>query len=430
MNKYQKERIYPNKLAKQFLNQVMGNTRVMYNQLLAKCISLYKEYEVDTVNNIKPNLSQIGLTYLIKDIKNNPEMPWLMDTPHNCYVPVADHLSNAFAGFFRNLKAGKPGGYPKFKPRTHSGSVTFNKGRYDIVNIEDRHYLKLEGLWNPRKPGDKMSPVLIRINNHRDLPVNCKSIVIKRSPSGKYHVSILHECDYVEDSPRYKTLGIDLGLSTYLVAYDGVNHIKIENPKHLKTHERRLKRYQRAYSRKAKGSCNQNKARIKVAKQHERVSNTRDYFIKTTVHQLMKDVSDVVLEDLSIKSMMKNHKLAKSIGDASWYKFKMGILSYVNQRPNVDVFEVDTRYPSTQICSCCGTKSATKIVLGKSKWTCFNCGSHHDRDENASQNIYNAIYLNEGNIKRINPIVTIVATKVAKANAKKIKTSSATAVLQ
>lgn len=429
MNKYQRERIYPNKAAKQFLNQAMGNTRVVYNCLLAKCISLYKEYEKDTVNTPKPNVTQIGLTYLIKDIRNNPEMPWLLDTPFNCFSPIAEHLSHAFTGFFRNLKAGKSGGYPKFKKRTHSGSVTFNKGRYEIITIEDRHYLKLEGLWNPKKLGEKMSPVLIRINNHRDLPDNPKSIVIKRSASGKYHVSILHECEYIEEEPRYKTLGIDLGLSKYLVAYDGNNHTKIENPKYLKIHERRLKRYQRAYSRKAKGSCNRNKARIKVARQHERVYNTRDYFIKTTIHQLMKDVSEVVLEDLSIKSMMKNHHLAKSIGDASWYKFKMCMLSYASQRPGVGIFQVDRRYPSTQICNCCGTKSDTKIVLGKGKWTCTKCNTHHDRDENASQNLYNAIYLNEGNIKRINPVITIIATKVAKANAKQIKADT-TATLQ
>lgn len=429
MNKYQRERIYPNKASRQFLNQAMGNAMVMHNCLLAKCISLYKEYEKDTVNIQKPNVSQIGLSYLIKDIRNDPEMPWLLNTPFICYLPVTEHLSQAFTGFFRNLKAGKSGGYPKPKKRSHSGSVTFNKGRYEIVTIEGRHYLKLEGLWNPRKSGEKMAPNLIRINNHKVLPDNCKSITIKRSASGKYHVSILHECDYIEEPPRHKTLGIDLGLSKYLVAYDGTNHTKIENPKYLKTHERRLKRYQRVYSRKAKDSCNQNKARIKVAKQHERVSNTRDYFIKTTIHQLMKDVSEVVLEDLSIKSMMKNHHLAKSIGDASWYKFKMSMLSYASQRPGVGIFEVDTRYPSTQICSGCGTKSATKIVLGKGKWTCTHCNTHHDRDENASKNLYNAIYLNEGNVKRINPIITIMATKVAKANAKKIKTK-ATATLQ
>lgn len=252
--------------------------------------------------------------------------------------------------------------------------------------------------------------------------------MIKRSPSGKYHVSILHECDYVVDPPRYKTLGIDLGLSTYLVAFDGINYIKIENPKYLKEHERRLKRYQRAYARKAKGSCNQTKSRIKLAKQHERVKNTRDYFIKTTIHTLMKDVSEVVLEDLSIKSMMKNHHLAKSIGDAAWYKFKIGILSYANQRPDVGVFEVDTRYPSTQICNCCGTRSATKIKLGVGKWTCVHCGAHHDRDENASTNLHNAIYLKEGNIRRINPIITIMAAKAAKVNAKSKKAT--TVILQ
>jgi hypothetical protein len=103
-----------------------------------------------------------------------------LNTPSSCYTAVAEHLSNAFAGFFRNLKAGKPGGYPKFKPRTHSGSVTFQKHQYKIITVKDRRYLKLEGLWHPRQKGDKMSPVLIRINNHKDLPDNCKSIVIKK----------------------------------------------------------------------------------------------------------------------------------------------------------------------------------------------------------------------------------------------------------
>lgn len=385
INRRYNYRIYPNLAAQQYLNQAIGNSRAMYNILLYQTKTEYELHKTNPELHEKPNVSHFGLVLRIKDIRNNPETPWFNNTPFNCFTPVSKNLSLAYNTFFKSIAKGKPLGYPVFKKKSHGGNAAFpNNDRFNIINVDNRNYLKLEGLWHSKSP---MIPNLIRIKMNRPLPNEAKSLSIKRTPSGNYYVSFLVEEETVLDQSRYKTLGIDLGLKTYITSYDGESTTKIDCLKPFRKSEDKLAKYQRRYARKCKGSKNQEKARIKVARVHEKIANKRDYFVKYSISQLMKDCKAVVIEDLHTKGMMKNHKLAKAVGDASFAKFKQNLMSYC-EKHNVEIHLANRYYPSTQLCNSCSNRNDIKIKLGISEWVCQHCGTIHDRDENAAMNLY------------------------------------------
>jgi putative transposase len=393
INRRYNYRICPNIAAKQYLNQAIGNSRAMYNTLLYQTKSEYELHKENPNVYIKPGVSLESLCLRIKSIRNNPETPWLINTPFNCFTPVAQHLSLAFNTFFKNIAKGKPLGYPVFKKKTYGGSVAFpNNDRFKIIEVDNRSYLKLEGLWLSKSP---MIPNLIRIKMNRPLPNEAKSLTIKRTPSGNYYVSFLIEEETVLDQSRYKTIGIDLGLKTYITAYDGESTTKINPLKALKESESKLAKYQRRYSRKCKGSKNQEKARLRVAKCHEDIANQRDYYIKYSISQLMKDCKAVVIEDLNAKGMLVNHKVAKAVGDASFAKFKQSLLSYC-EKHEVEVLLANRYYPSTQLCNNCGNRNDVKVKLGISEWICQHCSTIHDRDSNAAMNLYDLAFVPKG----------------------------------
>jgi putative transposase len=393
INRRYNYRIYPNIAAKQFLNQAIGNSRAMYNILLYQTKSEYELHKTNPNIYDKPNVSHFGLVLRVKDIRNNPETPWFLNTPFNCFTPIAKNLSLAYNTFFKSIAKGKPLGYPVFKKKTYGGSVAFpNNDRFKIIEVDNRYYLKLEGLWLSKGP---MIPNLIRIKMNRPLPNEAKSLSIKCTASGNYYVSFLVEEETVLDQSRHKTIGIDLGLKTYITAYDGESTTKINSLKALKESEVKLSKYQRRYARKCKGSKNQAKDRIKVARIHETVANQRDYFVKYSISQLMKDCKAVVIEDLHTKGMMKNHKVAKAIGDASFAKFKESLFSYC-EKHEVEVLLANRYYPSTQLCNSCGNRNDLKVKWGVDEWTCQHCGTIHDRDENAAMNLYDLAFVPKG----------------------------------
>lgn len=399
-------RLYPNALARAWLNQAMGNSKAMYNTLLYQTKSEYELYKANPEINEKPGVSHFDLAMRIKDIRNNPETPWFLNTPFNCYKPVANHLSLSFKAFFDSLKKGKDVDYPAYKRKTSGGSVHFRNEKSKIVDIDDRHYLKLEGLWHPRQKSDPMIPNLIRIKYNRPLPSEAKSLTIKRTSSGKYYVSFLVEEEVVLDPSRMKTLGIDLGLKTYIASYDGQATTKIDPLKAFRKSEARLAKNQARYSRKYEankckktGKVTHTKNMAKISKQiandHEHIANQRDYFIKYTISQLMRDVKSVVIEDLHTKGMMSNHCLAKSVSDAAFGKFKANLLSYC-EKHEVEVLLADRYFPSTQLCNSCGNRNDIKVGRGITEWTCQHCGAVHDRDANAAMNLYDLAFVPNG----------------------------------
>ncbi|WP_459783827.1 RNA-guided endonuclease TnpB family protein, partial [Alkalibacterium sp. s-m-22] len=226
----------------------------------------------------------------------------------------------------------------------------------------------------------------VKLNQHRKFEGVIKSCTISMNKSGKYFVSILvkSEDEAVEITKR--KIGIDLGISDFAITTNDLGEIeKHKNPNHLYKAEKQLKKAQRSLSRKQKGGKNRSKARLQIAKKHEKMANQRKDFL----HKLTKKITDenqvIVIETLSTQNLMKNHKLAKSIGDAGWHEF-VRQLEYKAEQKGRTLIKADRFYPSSQICSACGHRDGKK-PLHIREWECLNCGEYLDRDINASKNL-------------------------------------------
>ena len=209
---------------------------------------------------------------------------------------------------------------------------------------------------------------------------------ISQNPSGKYFVSICcTDVEIAQYSPTGAVAGIDLGIKEFAITSDGLH---INNPKYLAKSEKKLAKLQIKLSRKQIGSNNRNKARIKVARQHEKIANQRQDFLHKLSTQLIEDYDIICIEDLKVKNMVKNHKLAKSISDVSWSEF-VRQLQYKADWQHKIIQKIDTYFPSSQLCGDCGYKNKEVKDLKVREWTCPQCNAHHDRDVNAAINILN-----------------------------------------
>ena len=225
---------------------------------------------------------------------------------------------------------------------------------------------------------------LVRIKQHRQIPKDgkIKSATISKNPSGKYYISILVEQEIKELPKNEFAVGIDLGLTDFAIISDGV---KYSNPKWLRKQENKIKKLQRDLSRKKKGSKNKNKARVDLAKAYEKITNQRKDFLHKLSSELINENQVICLEDLQVKNLLQNHKLAKAISEVSWCEFRRQ-LEYKANWYGRTVVIIDKYYPSSQICSNCGNNTGKK-ELSIREFDCPYCGKHHDRDINASINI-------------------------------------------
>lgn len=355
-----KYRLYPNKEQEIQIQKTFGCCRFVYNQTLAHRKELY-ETEKKSMSKIDCN------NFVNQNLKK--EYEWLKEVDKFALTNSVYNMDSAYQKFFK-----EHADYPKFKSKKNNRkSYSTNSTNNNITVDFDNNKIKLPKLkW-------------IKAKVHRRFIGTIKSATVSQTPSGKYFVSILIDCENFQMKPTGAMVGIDLGIKDLLITSDGD---KFENPKTLYKYEKKLTKEQRKLAKKKIGSNNRNKQRIKVARLNEKITNIRKDNLHKISHKLIQENQLIVSENLKVSNMVKNHNLAKSIYDCSWYELtrQLGYKAEWNGRKYV---KIDTYFPSSQLCSKCGYQNTETKDLSIRKWTCPCCGIKHDRDINAAINILN-----------------------------------------
>jgi putative transposase len=355
-----KYRFYPTPSQEVLLRKTMGCSRFVYNHFLALRI---KEW---TAN--QKTVSYNETSSILTQLKKEEETKWLSEVSAVALQQSLQNLQEAYNNFFRGLKKNQRVGFPRFKKKSNRNSITLTKAGFSYKNKEifiAKSRKKLNIRWSRQLPTDNIS-----------------SITISLTPSGKWFVSIL-----VEDPNDYtlplcdKVLGVDLGIETFATLSTGE---KVKMPD-LKPHYTKLKKLQKKHSKKQKSSKNKEKARVKVARQYEKISNIREDFHHKLSTRIINENQVIVLEDLNVSGMVRNRKLARAISQQGWYQF-VTFLKYKAIMYGREVIKVDRFYPSSKTCSSCGTIQSS-LPLNIREWTCDSCGTTHDRDINAAKNL-------------------------------------------
>ena len=354
-----KYRLYPNEEQKVLIAKHLGSCRFIYNYALDKKV---RAYQTD-----KTNLSRFDIQADLPNMKKSEEYCWLKEVNSLSLQASLANLDSAYTKFFREHK-----GFPRFKSKKDS-KQSFSIPQNTRVDFENGR------IFIPKFKGG------IKTKFHRTFEGIVKSSTISRTATGKYFVSILVEVNE-PDVPmkpicENKTVGIDLGIKTFAVLSDGT---EIPNPKYLKRSIKKVKRLQRSLSHKAKGSNNRERARLKLARAHERVSNQRNDFLHKVTHDLVSHYDTICLETLTASNMVKNHRLAQALEDIAIRHFNT-LLEYKAKEHGVNILRIGRFEPSSKMCTCGYINH--NLTLSMRHWTCPVCGAIHDRDLLAANNI-------------------------------------------
>lgn len=355
MKKGVKFRIHPNKTQEDLINRTFGCCRLIYNRALAMRKDAYK-------NDVKCGYNQTST--MLTQLKQQEEYSFLKDIDSIALQQSLRDLDTAYKNFFKKLAK-----YPKFKSKhnLHQSYRTLNQGN-NIRIIGNS--IKLPKLGCVKV---KQSMEIGKIN----------SVTVERTPTGKYYVVLNVDFEPQQHINNGGEVALDMGIKSF---YTDSNNNVVNNPKYLEKSMKRMVREQRRLSRKKIGSNNRNRQRIKVARVHEKVTNQRNDFLQKVSTKLISENQTIYVEDLKVKNMIRNHKLAQSISSVSWGMF-FRMLEYKAKWYGSKIIKVPTFYPSSQICHVCGCKNETVKNLSIRTWECSDCYTVHDRDYNASMNI-------------------------------------------
>lgn len=360
MLKATKIRIYPTAEQVNFLNRQFGSVRFVYNMGLRIMSHRYRVHgqSLRAKRDIKK---------LLPVAKRSRKYGWLRDVDSIALQQACLHLDVAFQRFFDPKRKAR---YPRFKSKRGKQSS------YHCVGIKTGDsWIKIP----------KLSPIKARV--HRRLNGQLKSITLSRTPTGKYYDSILVDTDEAPARPltcvdKNAVVGLDRGLLHLHIQSNGA---KQPNPRFLQRAEANLRRKQKALSRCQKGSRGRAKARLLVAKAHERVAHARTHFQHVESRRIVDDNQAIIVETLRVRNMLRNKRLAKHIADASWHSF-VNKLAYKAGEQGKPMVKLDPWFPSSKTCHCCHHKRDT-LPLKMRSWICPDCGARHDRDINAAINI-------------------------------------------